>query len=192
MTTSCKSSGGRRCLRWGSPPDAGTIICGRVVPIPGLVEPAQRLVSELGFQGICNIEFKKDAQTGEFKLIEINARPGMWNYSATASGINLAHIAFMDMVSQETLPLPPSPKELVWVMTIDDLWKSVRYWKRNGYSGYSIGLIEWWRSLQGKKVDPIYNMRDPGPWIFLIKQNLLIPILNKLSRKKRALTGEIP
>ncbi len=174
------------------PPDAGTIISGRVVPIPGLFEPAQRLVSELGFQGICNIEFKKDAQTGEFKLIEINARPGMWNYSATASGINLAHIAYMDMVSNEKQPVPPSPKELVWVMSIDDLWKSVRYWKRNGYSGYSIGLIEWWRSLHGKKVDPVFNAWDIGPWLFLIKQNLLKPILNKLSRKKRTLSGENP
>lgn len=166
------------------PPDAGTIISGRVVATAELLEPAQRLVSELGFQGICNIEFKKDAQTGEFKLIEINARPGMWNYSATASGINLAYIAYTDLVLNKVQPFDPSKEELVWIMTLDDLWHSVRAWRHNGYANYSIGLIQWCKTLHGRKVDPVFNLRDIGPWLFLFRHKVIFPLANKLKRYK--------
>ena len=51
------------------------------------------LIETLGFYGIANTEFKLDIRTGEFKLIEINARSGMWNSSVLNSGINMPLLA---------------------------------------------------------------------------------------------------
>lgn len=176
------------------PPDAGTIISGRLVHVPDLVEPAQRLVSQLGFQGICNIEFKKDSLTGLFKLIEINARPGMWNYSATASGINLPWIAYQDLVKQIPPKAQHSTKELVWIMGFDDLVFPLIGWKRMGYGSYAMSFSDWLKSVQGRKVDPVLNMKDLGPWIYLFRHKILEPVRNKLASKlgmgKRSDSGD--
>jgi LmbE family N-acetylglucosaminyl deacetylase/predicted ATP-grasp superfamily ATP-dependent carboligase len=59
----------------------------------GLIDPALRLLSEMGYEGVAQVEFKRDPRDGVFKLVEANLRPWTWSGLATACGVNLAAAA---------------------------------------------------------------------------------------------------
>src|SRR5690606_16075463 len=103
------------------PPDAGTIVSGKVTDEPILFELGQRLIRSLGFHGIANTEFKRDQRDGTFKLIEINPRPGMWNWSAFSAGINLPALAYHEALGEKLGFIGGTRKELIWLRTWSDL-----------------------------------------------------------------------
>ena len=63
-----------------------TYSCG--TDIPELFGLAERLLRELSFTGVCEIEFLHDIRDNEYKLIEVNARTWLWVDMAIKSGIN--------------------------------------------------------------------------------------------------------
>ena len=52
--------------------------------------PALRLLQELRFHGVTQVEFKRDPRDGRFNLMEVNARHWKWHWLATACGVNLS------------------------------------------------------------------------------------------------------
>ena len=48
-----------------------------------------RLLDGARYHGIADVEFKRDERDGRLKLMEVNARQGLWGPLATASGVNL-------------------------------------------------------------------------------------------------------
>ena len=152
-----------------NPPDAGTIISGKVTQEPVLFDLAQRLIKNINFYGIANTEFKKDDKDGRFKLIEINPRPGKWNYSVTASGINMPYIALKEAEGEAQKPISPSKQSLIWIVFIEDFLFSLFLFKKRGYKEFSISFKQWRKSIKGKKIFPIFDIKDLGPFIFYLK-----------------------
>ncbi len=63
----------RRLLE--KPPTGGVSVLSESVPLDGeMVESAGKLLSEVGWQGIAMVEFKRDTRDGRAKLMEINGR----------------------------------------------------------------------------------------------------------------------
>ncbi len=56
---------------------------------PELFEPTQRLLQKMGFTGIAEVEYKWDASTGEYQLIEVNPRPWDQHRLGKAGGADL-------------------------------------------------------------------------------------------------------
>ncbi len=147
-----------------NPPDAGTIVSGKVTPQPELYEYAKKLIKNVGFYGIANTEFKKDSKNGEFKLIEINPRPGKWNYSVTASGINMPIIALKEAEGEKYNKIQTSDNELIWLVFIEDFLLSLFLFKKKGYPEFNISFSQWRKSIKGKKVFPIFSIKDILPY----------------------------
>ncbi len=57
---------------------------------PGITKPTLALLGELGYWGICDVEFKRDARDGRFKLLDANPRAWLWMTLGTLSGHSLA------------------------------------------------------------------------------------------------------
>lgn len=55
---------------------------------------AERLLRELNYNGICEIEFLQDPRDGQYKLIEINARTWLWVDLARMCGVDFALYAY--------------------------------------------------------------------------------------------------
>jgi predicted ATP-grasp superfamily ATP-dependent carboligase len=72
--------------------------------VPEVAEHGLRLLRALGFHGISQVEFKRDPRTGAHKLIEVNPRLWQWHGLATACGVDLTHIAFLDMTGSRPQP----------------------------------------------------------------------------------------
>jgi len=68
--------------------------------VPEVAEQGLRLLRELGFHGISQVEFKRDPRSGEYKLIEVNPRLWQWHGLAAACGVDLTHIAYLDLVGR--------------------------------------------------------------------------------------------
>jgi D-aspartate ligase len=147
------------------PPAAGTIISGIVLPVKEIYEISKPLIKSIGFHGIANTEFKFDYRDNKFKIIEINARPGKWNFSALKTGLNLPYIAYEEVaLHKKSCFIGTSFKKIVWIETFKDLMLSIYGFKKLGYKKYHLSIKEWWKSIKGKKVDCLWSTKDPLPF----------------------------
>ncbi len=82
---------------------------------PGLLEPCVRLLRELGYWGICDIEFKRDSASGQYKLLDANPRTWLWLNLGTRSGHNLLLKAYGEATGLAIQPPATPAGEREWV-----------------------------------------------------------------------------
>ncbi len=63
-----------------------------------------RLLSETRYRGIFSAEFKRDARTGEFRLLEINTRAWWYVEFAARCGVNVCRMAYQDALEEPVAP----------------------------------------------------------------------------------------
>ena len=81
-----------------TPPGVGTCRVGEAVWVEEVVDQGLRLLREVGFHGISQVEFKRDPRDGVYKLMEINPRLWQWHGLAAACGVDLPRIAYRDLL----------------------------------------------------------------------------------------------
>jgi predicted ATP-grasp superfamily ATP-dependent carboligase len=86
-----------------TPPGIGTCRVGEAIWVPEVVDAALQLLHAFGYHGLSQVEFKRDARDGSYKLMEINPRLWQWHGLATACGVDLPRIAYADLTG-ETQP----------------------------------------------------------------------------------------
>jgi predicted ATP-grasp superfamily ATP-dependent carboligase len=146
-----------------SPPIFGTGCVVRTVDRPELVEPTRRLLGQIGFTGIAEVEYKWDAVAKSFKLIEINARPWDQHRLGNACGVDLMYIAYCDHAGLETPALQPNPVGHKWIAEDAFFTEAVRMaWRRDAR------LREMLRSIRGKRIYAIWSWRDPVPFLVYV------------------------
>ena len=53
-----------------------------------LIAKSDKLLSEINYWGLCEVEFKKDSRDGKFKLLEINPRTWKWHTISKKANVN--------------------------------------------------------------------------------------------------------
>jgi D-aspartate ligase len=84
------------------PPDFGrgsTFV--ETVDIPELEEPATRLLGEIQFDGLIEMEFKLDPRDGVYKLLDMNARPWLWHSLGAAAGVDFVHLLWRTAIGED-------------------------------------------------------------------------------------------
>jgi predicted ATP-grasp superfamily ATP-dependent carboligase len=81
-----------------TPPGIGTCRVGEAVWEPEAVDAALALLRAFGYTGISQVEFKRDPRDRKFKLMEINPRLWQWHALAAKCGVDVARIAYDDLV----------------------------------------------------------------------------------------------
>ncbi len=71
------------------PPVLGISRLSEAVEVPEIVAGSVRLLDELGYQGVAQVEYKRDGRDGVYRLMEVNVRPWTWIGLAEACGVNL-------------------------------------------------------------------------------------------------------
>jgi predicted ATP-grasp superfamily ATP-dependent carboligase len=61
---------------------------------PELASLGRTLVPRIGLKGVFKMDFKRHAETGDFYLLEVNARFNLWHYLGAQAGVNLAQVAY--------------------------------------------------------------------------------------------------
>jgi D-aspartate ligase len=95
--------------------------------IPEVIEPGRRLLQGMGFYGFANVEFKKDARDGTYKLMEVNGRYNNSGLLSVRAGVNFPWIMYRHLVEGE---LPPSglaqENGIYWIAVPSDPVRGIR------------------------------------------------------------------
>ena len=125
--------------------------------VPELAEAGLRLLHELGYHGVSQVEFKRDPRDGSYRLMEVNARHWMWHSLGTACGVNLSLAAYRDAIGEPYISAR-QVDGLKWVVSLTDARDAFSRWRKGDEK-----LIPWLKSYQGVKVDGLFSLRDPCP-----------------------------
>jgi D-aspartate ligase len=107
---------GRKLLQ--DPPVVGSARVAETIWVEEVVEQGLALLRGLGFHGVSQVEFKRDPRDGVYKLIEVNPRLWQWHALAAACGVNLAHIAYRDLIGQRPAPTRMPAMRRRWAITL--------------------------------------------------------------------------
>jgi D-aspartate ligase len=144
---------------------------------PDLLDTAARFLEKIGFSGIAEVEFKRDATTGEYQLIEINARPWDQHRLGKACGVDLIHIAYCDLAG---LPVPRVPAQSAgerWIAEDVFSWLLLRsLLKRDGK------LRTLLRMARGRRIYSMWSLRDPAPSLGFFAMSFVPDLVVNLAR----------
>lgn len=164
-----------------SPEDFGTGCIVESVDLPGLLEPTVRLWRALKYRGMAEVEYKRDARTDEYKLIEINTRHWDWHRLGMASGVNVSWAAYCDLAgvsnSQKSPPILPA-KWIAEDATLVYLLRSVYH--------RGIRLRSLQKDFSGRRMYGIFAWSDPLPFIYNLFGVFLPGIFRQVWSKLRA------
>jgi D-aspartate ligase len=142
-----------------------------------VVDLSLRLLQGIGYSGICGVEYKFDAVSGEHKLIEINARAVNTIGIAPACGVDIPHIAYRDALGEAVEPVTTWRDGVRWYWLWPD-FLAAREIRRRGGPGYG----EWWRSLRGEATEAISARDDPMPGFLYYRQVARNELRKRLGR----------
>lgn len=159
------------------PPEFGTTSAAESIYNEEIVSRSIRLLKLLNFQGLCDVEFKFDVRDNEFKIMEINPRPGRWYSLCEASGVNLIKIAYLDLIGIHNTKVYRQIDGVKWVFIYRDLLSAFSYIKSNTASFKSFVKM-----VVSKKVHAIFAYDDMFP-AFLLPLTLFISLLAMIKKK---------
>jgi predicted ATP-grasp superfamily ATP-dependent carboligase len=178
----------------GANPLYGDCVVGQVEQVPSeLIQETKRLIKELRYTGIAEVEYKKDIRNDEFRLIEVNPRSWSWIGITPFCDVNLPLIAYEDMVKGKKNYTVSRNKtgSVKWMKIIDDFNNCMWRYSKNGFPEASMNLTSWMRGTfkNSKVVMEDFSIIDPVPTLWGIVQffkNKVAAVIRKLSGKYKA------
>lgn len=142
------------------PPRFGTCSLGECAWNLDVVKIGLRLLKGIGYTGPTQVEFKRDPRDGQLKLVEINARTWLWHPLATDGEVDLAYVAYLDLIGQAPSRRVLGEPGARWLSLIADVASARRYirWGELSWGG-------WLRSWKGVRKLDLLSLRDPLPFV---------------------------
>jgi len=153
------------------PPDIGSGSLAVEVREDAVVNTGLKILQSLGYAGVGSFQFKKDAVSGQFYIIEMNAGRAALNFPlCEICGVEMVYTYYCAAAG---LPLPenrtvtrPGGK---WICWKTDLASALAHWKRG-----DLTVREWLASIRGHK------------WVADVQLDDLLPLLADTARKIKA------
>lgn len=163
-----------------SPEDFGTGCVVESDEIAEIVDPTTRLWKALNYHGMAEVEYKRDARDGRYKLIEINTRHWDWHQLGSPSGVNLSWTAYQHLAGRNVAPERKPIRRAKWVA--EDAY--LEYAAAGIYHG-ELGLSRMCKELAGHRMYGIFSWKDPWPFLRYSFQVLLPSLVKNVIRRIR-------
>jgi len=82
--------------------DKGKAWAGVTITNPEVSKMSEKILSKIGWNGGCELEYITENKTGKIYLLEINPRFPAWVYLTTAAGLNLPEMLLRASLGEET------------------------------------------------------------------------------------------
>jgi predicted ATP-grasp superfamily ATP-dependent carboligase len=125
-----------------------------------VTEASIRMLTELGYYGLVGVEFKRDPRDGEYRMLEINPRAVNTIGLAAGCGVDLPYIAFQDATGGSVPSSSSWESDVKWLWLAQDLWAA-----RELRSEGRLTVMDWLRSLRGKRVHALFARDDLVPFL---------------------------
>jgi predicted ATP-grasp superfamily ATP-dependent carboligase len=127
--------------------------------IPEVVEPGRTILRAVGLEGFANVEFKRDARDGIFRLMEINCRHNMSAALSVRCGMNFPLMEYEHRARGRRTEMGPAEEGVYWISLMTDLRIGLRQTLRRG------GSIRYFRPYVHPHVYDFLGLTDPMPFL---------------------------
>jgi D-aspartate ligase len=151
------------------PPDFGrasTFV--ETVDIPALEGLSARFFKAIAYSGLAELEYKLDRRTGEFKLLDFNARTWGYHTLGCAAGVDFPYLQFSDQVGAAVTPVRARAGRR-WIRVVTDVPTALTEIHHG-----RLRPREYLRSLASAHTEAVFSPRDPLP---ALAELALIPYL---------------
>lgn len=144
--------------------------------VPELYEIGKKFLEGIGFKGFVEIEFKKDADTGQFYLIELNVRITNFNSLLERVGLNFPYITYAELIGNAVKPfaITKNTGRTFWY-AYEDYYAIQAYLKSKQLTHLQVVT-----SLFKPKAHAIWSWSDPKPYFSFVKM-----IMKKKATKRK-------
>jgi D-aspartate ligase len=140
----------------------------------------REIVRRVPLRGVFKMDFKQDAYTGRFYLLEVNARYNLWHYVGARNGINLPGIAYDYLVHGKRPAANSYRTRFRWLSPRLD-WLAYRQLAAEG----KLGLRRWLGSLaEAPKLYDGFAWTDPLPAAAELAQFVRSRVPGRLKRMR--------
>jgi predicted ATP-grasp superfamily ATP-dependent carboligase len=124
---------------------------------PEIIEPAVQLLKAMRFTGLVEVEFKKDATTGDYKLLDVNPRVWGWHTLARRAGVDFPYLLWL-LVKGDHVPEVRGRADERWMHLSADLPVAIKE-----ILGGRLSLRTYMGSLLRPLESAIFAWDDPAP-----------------------------
>jgi len=146
------------------PPGYGTTTMAEPVLNERVAHLSIKFLQGVGFWGMCDAEFKYDERDGEYKMMEINPRPGRWYSMVERAGAGVVYACYLDLAGEgipEELEEGARDMNFRWIIMSRELPAALFYMKRG-----ELSLNEWMRQIFEKPREwGGFTPDDPLPFV---------------------------
>lgn len=165
------------------PPDFGNSTSMVSVPlseVAGAVDSVRRVLAAVEYRGIFSVEFKRDERDGEFKLLEINARPWWFVDFAVRCGVDVCRLAYDDAHGREVSAVETYLTGKTCIFPYHDFYPM--------QSLVAAKQTSWWRWLVeiSRALQPVGCADDPMPAVVGTTRVLKQSLQKRLTRGARS------
>jgi predicted ATP-grasp superfamily ATP-dependent carboligase len=143
-----------------------------------VIDISTAFMNKIGYKGHVGIEYKYDSEKDSYKLIEVNARFGLWDGMAAKCGIDFAYLNYKYLLG-EPISVNNSFEENVKWISFERDWSAFRQYRKEG----GISLWQWIKSIStGRRDYAVFIWDDPLPFILstmLFFKTLLVRMIKK-------------
>lgn len=136
---------------------------------PKLEELSERLLRAIDYDGLVELEYKRDPRDRRFKLLDFNARTWGYHTIAPAAGVDFAYLAYKQQLGGAPEPRRATPG-VRWVRLLTDLPTAVVQ-----LANRQLRARAYLRSLRSAHVEAVFSRTDPLPGLVELS---LIPYLS--------------
>lgn len=135
---------------------------------PELEEMTRKLLAEMGYYGLSEVEFMLDERDGQYKLLEINARAWGWHTIAIGAGVDLPYLSYLDILGKKVRQ-DDFTRGVKWIRLTTDIPTALIE-----ILAGRMKLSEYLGSLKGKKEFAVTSFKDPMP---VLAELIMLPML---------------
>jgi D-aspartate ligase len=125
--------------------------------MPDVEQLSERFLKSIDYSGLVEIEFKRDARDGQYKLLDVNARTWGFISLGQAAHVDFPHLLFAEQVGQVSEPCRGQDK-VGWLRLVTDVPTAL-----NDMLTGHLSVRSYIESLRNTRTESVFSREDPLP-----------------------------
>ncbi len=145
-----------------------------------IVDMSCKLLSKVGYSGVCSGEFKWCGRRNQWVVIEFNPRPALWYSVATASGALIVSQVISRKLNLENIPIKNNKAKVLWRYGLKDLFSQWKYFKNKNFV-LPKPKVKPHLKFNYKRTYPVFTLADIKPF-FAELRTYLTKLIKRILR----------